>query len=496
MSFTQKLELRQGQQLSLTPQLLQAIKLLQMSQLELSAFIETEIEKNPMLDREDAAQNDSAPQADNANEAPERDDWLNPSENESDIAATFDTDVENVFPESEGASSPEASASLYWREGGMGGNAGGNTGENFEGADNAQSLSEALTQQLHLAEHDVGRRFIGRQLIALVDDAGYIAAPLEPLAQRLGVPLKVVTSVLETLQGFDPPGVCARNLQECLSLQLKERDRFDPAMEKLISNLELVAKGDIVGLRRICGVDAEDIADMIMELRRLNPKPGLAYAASYSETLLPDVYVRPGKKGEWLVELNSDALPRLLVNETYAARISAAAKTPVEKQFVSACLQNAGWLVKSLDQRAKTVLKTASEIVKKQQGFFERGVAGLKPMTLRDIADAIGMHESTVSRVTANKFMATPRGIFEFRYFFTTALTASDGGTISSESVRHKIKGLIDNEAPANILSDDAIVELLKKDGLTVARRTVAKYRDMLGIPTSAERKRKKRSLA
>ena len=222
------------------------------------------------------------------------------------------------------------------------------------------------------------RRFIGQQLIELVDEAGYITADFGELAARLGVKLNDVLSVLETLQGFDPPGICARNLQECLSIQLKEKNRFDPAMQKLIENLELVAKADLISLRRICEVDAEDVADMIMELRKLNPKPGLTYASTFSETLLPDVNVRRGAKNEWLIELNADALPRLLVNETYAARISTAAKTPVEKQFVSACLQNANWLVKSLDQRAKTVLKVASEIVKRQQGFFEHGVQRIK----------------------------------------------------------------------------------------------------------------------
>ncbi|MES2906736.1 MAG: RNA polymerase factor sigma-54, partial [Pseudomonadota bacterium] len=352
--------------------------------------------------------------------------------------------------------------------------------------------------QVHhgFAESDLQRRFIGQQLIELVDDAGYITTPLESVAERLSVPINEVLATLEILQGCDPAGICARNLQECLALQLKEKDRFDPAMEKMIQHLDLVAKSDIISLKRFCSVDAEDIADMIMELRQLNPKPGLAFTSSFSETLLPDVIIRKAGKGDWLIELNSDVLPRLLVNETYATRFTGAAKTPTEKQYVSTCLQTASWLVKALDQRAKTVLKVATEIVKKQQDFFDQGVAGLKPMSLRDIADAIEMHESTVSRVTANKFMATPRGIFEFRYFFSTALAANDGETVSSESVRYRIKALIEAEKPQNILSDDTIVELLKKEGTIIARRTVAKYRDMMNIPTSAERKRQKRSFA
>jgi RNA polymerase sigma-54 factor len=491
MGLSPKLELRQGQQLSLTPQLLQAIKLLQMSQAELLAFIEAEIEKNPMLEREDAGFDVGAPETEANDNDATGGDWVEPSQEAGEIAAAFDTDVENVFPENENASAAPSwgsSASPYWHESG--------SFDHFDGAGEAPSLSEALTQQLHLAESDLQRRFIGQQLIELIDEAGYLTTPLDTLAARLSVPLTKVFSVLETLQGFDPPGIGARNLQECLTLQLKEKDRFDPAMQKLIENLDLVAKADMLSLRRICGVDAEDIADMIMELRSLNPKPGLAYTASYAEALQPDVNLKRGAKGTWLIELNSDALPRLLVNETYAARISTAAKTPVEKQFVSTCLQNANWLVKSLDQRAKTVLKVATEIVKRQQGFFDHGVAELKPMNLRDIADAIDMHESTISRVTTAKFMATPRGMFEFRYFFSTALASSSGEAVSSESVRHKIKTLVEAEHASNILSDDAIVEVLKKDGLAIARRTVAKYRDMLGIPTSAERKRQKRSRA
>jgi RNA polymerase sigma-54 factor len=498
MGPSPKLELRQGQRLSqnlsLTPQLLQAIKLLQMSQAELAAFIEAEIEKNPMLECEEASREEMTLDMQANDNGVSEGDWAEPSRDGSEIAATLDTEVENIFPEDETlspqqASSPswEISISPYWQE-----NA---DFENFDSAEGPPSLGDMLTQQLHLAEQNLHRRFVGQQIIELVDEAGYISTPLEPLAERLGVSFETVLSALELLQGFDPPGICARNLQECLILQLKEKNRFDPAMEKLIAHLELVAKADLTALKRICGVDAEDIADMIAELRQLNPKPGLAFSSPYSDSgnLRPDVFVKRSAKNEWHVELNSDALPRLLINETYAAKITLSARTPIERQFVSTCLQNANWLVKSLDQRAKTVLKTASEIIKKQQGFFEHGVAELKPMSLRDIAEAIEMHESTVSRVTMNKFMATPRGIFEFRYFFSTAVASNTGEALSSESVRHKIKALIDNEKPANILSDEAIVDILKSDGLVIARRTVAKYRDMMNIPTSAERKRQKR---
>lgn len=494
MEMSPRLELRQGQQLGLTRQLLQAIKLLQMSQGELSAFIQTELEKNPLLEREDGSREDVAVSANDNGQIAE-DDWL-PSSDANEIAATFDTDVENIFPE-DGALATQPvtewaeTDSPYWQQQGT------NRDNMYEGiSSEGVSLHDALLQQLDLAEDDLQHRFIGQQLVELVDDAGYITAPLEDIAAKLNISFAEVLSVLNLLQSFDPPGICARNLQECLTLQLKEKDRFDPAMEQLVLHLDLVAKGDMVGLRRICGVDAEDLADMMMELRKLDPKPGAAFVSSYAETLIPDVNVRRDRKGIWQVELNADALPRLLVNETYASRISHGVKTKDEKHYISACLQTASWLVRSLDQRAKTVLKVATEIVRQQESFFEKGVSELKPMLMRDIADAIEMHESTVSRVTSNKYMATPRGTFEFRYFFTTGLVSEDGESVSSTSVRHQIKALIEEEQSNNVLSDDAIVDLLKKQGVIIARRTVAKYRDMMHIPTSAIRKRQKRSRA
>jgi RNA polymerase sigma-54 factor len=299
--------------------------------------------------------------------------------------------------------------------------------------------------------------------------------------------------VLAVLQTFDPAGVCARNLTECLAIQLKERDRYDPAMRALVEHLNLLAKRDLAGLRRICGVSDDDLADMIAEIRMLNPKPGLAFGSTTVQPIVPDVFVRSAPDGIWQVELNSDTLPKVLINQRYHAQVSKTTRNDKEKAYIADCLQTATWLVRALDQRAKTILKVSSEIVRQQDGFFARGVQHLRPLNLKTVADAISMHESTVSRVTANKYMATNRGIFELKYFFTSAIAAADGGEAhSAEAVRHRIRQLIDSESAAEVLSDDTIVEKLRVAGIDIARRTVAKYREAMRIPSSVQRRREK----
>ncbi len=340
------------------------------------------------------------------------------------------------------------------------------------------------------------RRMIGQYLIDLVDDAGYVPADLGDAHEKLGTSREEVEAVLAVLQKFDPPGVCARNLSECLAIQLRERDRYDPAMQALVENLDLLAKRDIASLRKICGVDDEDIADMIGEIRHLNPKPGLKFGSAKTQSVVPDVYVRPGPDGGWHVELNSDTLPKVLVNQVYYSQLSKTIRKDGDKTYFTDCLQNATWLVRALDQRARTILKVATEIVRQQDGFFTQGVAHLRPLNLKAVADAIQMHESTVSRVTANKYMATNRGTFELKYFFTASIASADGGDAhSAEAVRHRIKQLIDAESPTAILSDDTIVERLHGDGIDIARRTVAKYREAMRIPSSVQRRRDKQSM-
>lgn len=495
MALTPKLELRQSQALVMTPQLMQAIKLLQLSNLDLTAYVEGELERNPLLERagdgEPVAVEPPSPETD-------ADSGWNPGELDVSRAAIeekLDTDLENVFPADEGTSAARPNADLpetssHWAT--RGSNPDGEY--NLEAFVSAEAtLADHLAEQLVLAVSDPVRRLIGQYLIDLVDESGYLVGDLTAVAEKLGTPLSEVEAVLAVLQSFDPPGVCARNLAECLAIQLKERNRCDPAMAALLANLDLLAKRDFAALRKACGVSEEDLTDMIAEIRSLNPKPGLAFGSVVVQPIVPDVYVRSGADGGYVVELNSDTLPRVLVNHSYYAEVSRAATSEKEKAYLAESLQSATWLIRALDQRAKTILKVAIEIVRQQDAFFAHGVTHLRPLNLKTVADAIGMHESTVSRVTANKYMATNRGIFEMKYFFTSAIAAANGGAAhSAEAVRHHIKRLIDNESPDDILSDDTIVEKLRAAGIDIARRTVAKYREAMRIPSSVQRRREK----
>ena len=354
------------------------------------------------------------------------------------------------------------------------------------------TLRDHLTDQLSIAALDGERRLIGASLIDVIDEAGYCRVDLDEIATRLVVPRETVEEVLKVIQGFEPTGVGARDLAECLALQLKEQGRLDPIMQAFLANLELVAKRETAKLCELCGCDAEDIADMIAEIRGLTPKPGLAFGSEPVQPVIPDVFVREGADGGWHVELNSDTLPRLLVNQRYYTKINGSARDKDSKAYITDCLNNANWLVKSLDQRARTIMKVATEIVRQQDGFLTYGVRHLRPLNLRTIADAITMHESTVSRVTSNKYISTPRGLFELKYFFTASIQAVNGAEAhSAEAVRDRIREMIDNEA-ADVLSDDRIVALLTADGVNIARRTVAKYREAMRIPSSVERRRMK----
>jgi len=357
-----------------------------------------------------------------------------------------------------------------------------------------KSLREHLFEQLAVDIADPIDRMIGAHLIDMLDEAGYMVGDLEVLATQLGCALARVEATLARLQGFDPTGIFARSLAECLGLQLKERDRLDPAMQRLLENLPRLAARDLAGLMRLCGVDAEDLAQMIAEIKALDPKPGLAFDPAPAQPVTPDILMRPQRGGTgWILELNSETLPRVLVNTRYYAKVTRAARDRCEKQYLSERLQSANWLAKSLHQRATTILKAATEIVRQQEAFFRRGVQHLRPLILRDVADAIGMHESTVSRVTRNKYIASPRGVFELKYFFTSAIAAANGGSAhSAEAVRFRIKALIDAEAGSEALSDERIVEVLQTDGIDIARRTVAKFREALRIPSSVQRRREK----
>jgi RNA polymerase sigma-54 factor len=509
MALTQRLLLRQSQALVMTPQLMQAIKLLQLSNLDLATYVEGELEKNPLLERtsddelvaaegaeaELASGGEGSARSDENTGADRIDESLETSRGA--IEERLGTDLENVFPDDSGqpAARPAADAAAPpsdWASVSSGGRE--DSDYNLESFVSAEpTLADHLAEQLLLAIADPAQRMIGQYLIDMVDEAGYLTGDLASVAEKLGAPIAEVEAVLAIVQGFDPSGACARNLAECLSIQLRERNRFDPAMAALVGRLDLLAKRDLASLRRICGVGDDDLAEMIAEIRALNPKPGLAFGSTMVQPIVPDVYLRRGADGGLIVELNSDTLPKILVNQRYHAALVKNAKNDGAKAYLAENLQSATWLMRALDQRAKTILKVAMEIVKQQDAFFAHGVQHLRPLNLKTVADAISMHESTVSRVTANKYIATNRGIFELKYFFTSAIAAADGGDAhSAEAVRHRIKQLIDAESADDVLSDDTIVDRLREAGIDIARRTVAKYREAMRIPSSVQRRRDK----
>ncbi len=489
MALTPRLDFRQTQAPIMTPQLQQAIKLLQLSNLELAAFVEGELKENPLLEREESLIANAEPA--DAPEPARSDDGdaasLSEREELPSTEAPLDSDYTNVYPDDPfrpaGGSAPAARGDS----------------DSLPGIDQTMAsevtLREHLIEQLDLSIRDATQRLIGRAMIDSIDERGYLITSTEELSEQLECKIALVETVLTTLQTFEPTGVFARDLIECFSLQLAERDRLDPAMAALLQNLDYLTKHDMPGLRRVCGVDEEDLTDMLAELRTLDPKPGSAFDEGAVEYVTADVMMRTKQGGGWEIELNNDTLPRVLVNRAYYAEINDLAQEKDDKAFVQEKFQSANWLVRALDQRARTILKVATEIIRQQDAFFRHGVSHLKPLVLADIAAAVKLHESTISRVTTNKYMATPRGLFELKYFFSTAINSSEGGDQhSAEAVRHKIKLMIDNESAKSILSDDKIVKILRDDGVEIARRTVAKYRDSLKIPSSVERRRIKRA--
>jgi len=505
MALSHKLELRQSQSLVMTPQLMQAIKLLQLSNLDLNAYVDAELERNPLLERgesEDAgdgeAPEEAAPANGESHAEPSDGDWLE-TRLETDprsIEAKLDTDLANVFPDDNGRAAAETAPSLpseSWSSA-PSRQAVSSEDYNLEAfVAGEKTLAEHLSDQLGLAVADPMKRLVGLALINEIDETGYLRVDIAAIAERLAASPELVAETLRLVQSLEPTGVGARDLAECLALQLRERDRLDPAMAVLLENLDLVARRDMAQLMRLCGVDADDLVDMLQEVRRLNPKPGNAYGSAVVQPVIPDVLVHPAPDGSWLVELNSGTLPRVLVNQAYYATVAKKRRSDGDRAYLADCLQSANWLVKSLDQRARTILKVASEIVRQQDAFLAEGVEHLRPLNLKTVAEAIRMHESTVSRVTSNKYIATPRGIFEMKYFFTAAIPSAAGGEAhSAEAVRHRIRLLIEEEPAEAILSDDTIVKLLRDSGVDIARRTVAKYREAMRIPSSVQRRREK----
>jgi len=495
MSLAPRLDLRQSQSLVMTPQLQQAIKLLALSNLEIETFIAEELEKNPLLDTGGGDEREPA-EAPDAEPLPERDGPADSTELLDGGDATGEASLDVDFT-AETFHHDSAADSVGGLDGGLGlaGTGSGGMGEDGPDFDSFSAPDLSLADHL-LAQAgavvDGADLFIAQHLIDQIDEAGYLTASLLDIATRLGVPLARVEAVLAIIQTLDPTGVGARDLAECLALQAKEADRYDPCMAALIANLDLLARGELARLKRICGVDDEDMADMIRELRGYDPKPGCRFGGDPVASVTPDIFVAPRGQA-WAVELNSATLPRVLVNRAYYAEVSAGPQDKSSKAWLSDMLASANWLVKALDQRQRTIIKVASEIVKQQEAFFRHGVSHLRPLTLRQIADAIEMHESTVSRVTSNKYLSCARGLFELKYFFTSAIQSADGGdAVSAEAVKSAIRALIQAENPKKILSDDTLVEMLNSKGFDIARRTVAKYREAMGIGSSVQRRRQK----
>ncbi len=500
MAIAPRLDFRQSQTLVMTPQLRQAIKLLQFNNVEVASFVEEELERNPLLERDETPDFPAGERA-----APDQ----LPARSEI-VADAADAAIAGNLP-SAAAAPLDADHGETYDPGGPGdgisrhGTADGRGGnQNFETddrgiddlADGHATLREHLGEQLRLGFADPVDRMVGAHLIALLCPAGRLTAEPAAIAAAMALPLERVEAVRARMMRFDPTGLFARDLKECLAVQLAEKNRLDPAMQALLDNLDLLARRDTRRLMTLCGVDAEDLSEMIGEIRALDPKPGATYDTVPVQLVVPDLLMRQAPDDTWIIELNPETMPKVLVNDRFYARVAPRARKE-ERVFLAERLATANWLVRSLQQRAQTILKVAAEIVRQQDGFLRHGVVYLRPLILRDIAAAVELHESTVSRVTSNKYIATPRGTYELKYFFTTAIHGTNGNdTHSAEAVRHRIRGLIDAEVPANILSDDAIVVILRGEGVDIARRTVAKYREALRIPNSVQRRRDKAVLA
>ncbi|KUO54435.1 MAG: RNA polymerase sigma-54 factor [Sphingomonadales bacterium BRH_c42] len=503
MALGPRLDLRQTQSLVMTPQLQQAIRLLAASNLEIETFITEALESNPLLDAESFGRDEAA-------------------EAVADAAPREELAADRLIAEGRGEGEqpldldPAAldrdfdTGDADWRQGDQGDWGQGDWGaaqsgsgmhgdmpgiEAHGGGDT--SLAQHLHQQIGVAAPDPASEFLARHLIGLLDEAGYLAFDLAAIAGDLGVTIAEVEQALVLVQSLDPSGVGARGLAECLAIQAREADRYDPCMARLIDNLDLLARGEFARLKRMCGVDDEDFAGMLAELRGYDPKPGLAFGGSAAQAVVPDILVSRGSDGSWQIALNEASLPSLVVNRSYLAQVRGGRLDRETQSWLREKLADANWLIRALDQRARTILRTASEIVRRQDGFFRRGVSELRPLTLREVAEAIDMHESTVSRVTSNKYLACERGTFELKYFFTSGVGkiggSGDGEGASSQAVKARIRALTDAEDPKAILSDDTLVEILRTEGFDLARRTVAKYREAMGIGSSVQRRRAKK---
>ena len=489
MAITPRLELKPTQSLQMTPQLRQAISLLQLSNIELQEIVNQELDTNPFLERED----DSFSNTEISNQE------INSAAQEESSDEIISQDYDNQFEEDFGSDREgyEGQTDFGWEDYHQ--SKQHNSDEDFDYFEkrlkNTASLYEHIQQQIELTFSNKIEKSIAFSLVDNLDEAGYFRGDTAKISQKLNISQEKIQSILKKMQTFEPTGIFARNLQECLSLQLKEQNKLDPMMEKFLNNLELLAAGKLKELKKICQAQDDDINSIVTDIKKLNPKPISGFNNDITSYIIPDVFVRNNKYGEYLIELNQMSLPRVLINQEYYSEIKQlSSQDKSAKRYLKEKMNSAGFLLRALRQRATTILRTAEEIVKRQRDFFEYGIEYLKPMGIKDIAEAIEMHESTISRITNNKYMHTPRGIFELKYFFTNAAGSYIGNDdTSTAAIKHKIKKLIEEEKANNILSDDKIAEILASQGIKTARRTVAKYREAMNIPSSAERKRIKR---
>ncbi len=452
MAVALGVELKPTQTLVLTPQLRQAIQLLQLPAVELEALLRREACENPFL---------------RVDEPPER--LSSPAGGRSDGGpADMRLVVRRLQPDP-GRELPPQEARLRQPVG----------------------LRDSLRLQIGAAVRDPALRTLAQALVAFVDEDGYLRDGDEELARLLGATAESVRAARKALQACEPTGVGARDLAECLALQLAERGRLDSPMRRLLDHLELVARGELARLERLLGIPRPELEARIAELRRLHPRPGAALGEGEPVTLVPDLLVERGPQGRWRVAINEEALPRVMVDRQWWAELASSKLEREVRRYVSERVQAANWLVRALEQRSRTLLRVAVEAFRRQRRFLEEGPRGLRPLTLRDIAQRLELHESTVSRAVSGKYVATPHGTFAFKYFFTSELAAVDGGEgHSAEAVRLRIRELIAAEHPARPLSDEHIARRLKQEGIAIARRTVAKYREALGIPASSQRRR------
>jgi RNA polymerase sigma-54 factor len=484
----QSLTLKLGQHLTMTPQLQQAIRLLQLSTLELRQEIQQAVETNPMLELVEDDEDDAVPDSELD---PERDQAMAESDEFRELAGSNDDDVttmpeelpvdsswEDVFQTA--PSTPTGSEDDF---------------DPTERNTTAESLQDHLLWQLNLTPMSPRDLLIARAIIDGIDSDGMLIASIDEIMSGFPVEYEVeadeVAAVLKRIQQFDPPGIAARDLRECLLIQLSQLDdvpRLAEARLLVAEHLDVLASHDLAALKRKARLDDDGLREAIHLIQSLNPRPGSAIESEDTEYIVPDVLVRR-ERDKWLVELNPDTAPRVRINAEYANMVRRA-DSGETNTYLRDNLQEARWFLKSLRSRNETLLKVATKIVAHQRGFLEYGEEAMKPLVLHDIAEAVEMHESTISRVTTRKYMHTPRGIFELKYFFSSHVATSSGGEVSSTAIRALIKKLTAEENPRKPLSDSKITAILKAQNIDVARRTVAKYRDLLSIPPSSERKR------